>query len=210
MQQVHKRRLIKLAKHMMSFTAEQNARHFRMKVFLEHDQEELRPLDALAQQVLSSCYCETVACAIGHAPALFPSLMKQFDKKHGWWHKHMRWDAELEEEVEVEEKVLPSWREVSKFLFDIESGSEEFEFMFGGDWDSGRYHNYAATSWAVADRIFYYLDHPNTYRDSHYDWCYYSAREGKASEAVLEKMMDELTELEHSDNVRTAYISWDD
>lgn len=210
MEQVHVRRLKKLANHLLSFDAEQNAKHFRMRVFLEHDQQELQPLQALAQQVLSDCYCNTVACAIGHAPGLFPALMKKFNKELRWKASREVYDSVGNYTGEEEYWVPPSWREVSKFLFDIESGSDVFEFLFGGDWDSGRYHSYAATSWAVADRIFWFLDHPNTYRDAYYGWRYYSAREGKASEAVLNKMMDELETLERGDNVRTALISWDD
>jgi len=209
-EQVHIRRLRKLAKHMLSFTADQNARHFRMRVFLEHEQKELTPQETIVQQVLSDCYCETVACAVGHAPALFPELMKKFDKENGYWDTQDRWDREAQEYVEKQVWVLPSWREVSKYLFDIHSGSDEFEFMFGGDWDSGRRHEYAATSWAVADRILYYLDNPNTYRDSYYGWRYYSARMGLASEAVLEKMMEELTKLEGSGTIQLATASWDD
>jgi len=210
MEQVYRRRLKKLANHLLSFTAEQNAKHFRMRVFLEHDQKELSPNEALAQQVLSDCYCETVACAVGHAPALFPALMKKFDKERGWERAYERWDDATGEYIPVKEWVLPSWREVSKYLFDIDSGSDEFEFLFGGDWDSGGYHEYKSTSWAVADRIFYFIDNPNTYRDSYYGWRYYSAREGKASEAVLSKMMDELTTLERSGQVRLATSAWDD
>jgi hypothetical protein len=180
-----------------------------MRVFLEHDQKELNPLEALAQHVLSDCYCETVACAVGHAPALFPALMSKFDKEHGWWQETTQWDADAEAYVDTKVWMLPSWREVAKFLFDIQSGSDEFEFLFGGDWDSGRFHNYAATSWAVADRIYYFLDNPNTYRDSYYGWRYYAARKGKASEAVLEHMMDELTKLEHSGQVALATSTWD-
>jgi len=208
-EQVHHNRLRKLANHLLSFTAEQNARHFRMRVFLEHDQKELQPLEALAQQVLADCYCETIACAVGHAPALFPSLMKKFDKEHGWWDVQDVWDAEAQDYVEKKVWILPSWREVSKFLFDINSGSEEFEFLFGGDWDTGRYHDYKSTSWAVADRIYYFLDNPDTYRDSYYGWRYYAARKGKASEAVLGKMMDELTILEQSGKVQAAITQWD-
>src|SRR6187551_618794 len=110
MEQVHRRRLKKLANYLLSFSAEQNARHFRMRVFLEHDLKELSPNEALAQQVLSDCYCETVACAVGHAPGLFPALMKKFDKEHGW--EATRDVHNKEGDTIGEEKywVLPSWR----------------------------------------------------------------------------------------------------
>jgi len=208
-EQVHHNRLRKLANHLLSFTAEQNAKHFRMRVFLEHDQKELQPLEALAQQVLADCYCETIACAIGHAPVLFPSLMKKFDKEHGWWSDTTVWDSVAGEYVDKKVWTLPSWREVALFLFDIPAGSDEFEFLFGGVWDTGGYHDYKSTSWAVADRIYYFLDNPDTYSDSHYGWRYYAARKGKASEAVLEKMMDELTALEQSAPAPLALTQWD-
>lgn len=210
MEQVHIRRLKKLANYLLSFSAEQNAKHFRMRVFLEHDQKELSPTEALAQQVLADCYCETVACAVGHAPALFPALMKKFDKEQGWEGSRDIYDENGDTIAEEKYWVPPTWRQVAKFLFDIHSGSDEFEFLFGGDWDSGRWHKYSATSWAVADRIFYFLDNPTTYLDSYHGWRYYSTRVGKASEAVLDKMMDELEQLERGRGVTPAHISWDE
>jgi len=209
MEQVHINRLRKLANHLLSFTAEQNAKHFRMRVFLEHDQQELQPTEALLQQVLSDCYCETVACAIGHAPALFPALMKKFDKEHGWWNEQTVWDEKEGKYIDKKMWINPSWREVSRFLFDIRNSSDEFEFLFGGDWDSGQYHDYRSTSWAVADRIYYFLDNPDNYRESYYGWRYYAARKGKASEAVLNKMFEELQALERNAPAPLAGTQWD-
>jgi len=203
MEQVYKRRLIRLANHMLSFTAEQNAKHFRMRTFLEHRAEELTPLQALLQHVLSDCYCETVACAVGHAPALFPELMKKFDKECSIKDVDFsHYDEETQEPVYKEVIIPPGYPELSKYLFNINVHTSVFNFLFGGDWDTGRLHEYGSTSWAVADRIFYYLDHPETYNESYYGWRYYSARKGKASEAVLGKMMEELESLENQGAAR--------
>jgi len=209
MEQKYKNRLRKLAYHMMSFTAEQNAKHFRMRVFLEHNEQELSPLTALAQQVLSACYCNTVACAVGHAPILFPSLMKQFEKECSYWAEDVYLHDDADGTAVYGRKFMkPSYRELSRFLFNIESGSDEFEFLFGGDWDSGSLHDYRSTSWAVADRIMYYLDHPTDFRAVYYGWRYYAARKGLIDESVLIKMFEELDELE-ARGVQFARTKWD-
>jgi hypothetical protein len=204
---------MKLARHMISFSAEQNARHFRMRTFLEHEGKELTPQQVLLQKVLTDCYCETVACAVGHAPALFPALVKEFDKKHSivvdvfTGNYNEEGDAIYRKEVE-----RPSYRMLSEHLFGVSPSGPEFEFMFGGEWDSGRYHNYAATSWAVADRILYYLDNRiEDWEGRWTHWCHAegaSVRAGLISQHVLDKRMTELQEIEEGKG--GAITSWEE
>ena len=193
-QTVYNRRLKRLAQHMLSFTPEDNAKHFRMRIFLEHDRKELKPLEALVQGVLADCYCETVACAVGHAPALFPTLVKKYNKEH----------AVYDDDGNPHDA---SYRKLSEFLFGIRPGSNLFEFMFGSDWDSGTLHNYNSTSWAVADRIMYHL---RTDTMTVFDtWRYECVRQEMITHDEIDKRMKKLAELETGPHQVRAFTTYE-
>jgi len=85
--------------------------------------------------------------------------MKKFNKECGEYVDHYtgRYDAD-HEPIYEKRWSDPGYAQLSKFLFNVQINTREFEFLFGGDWDSGRYHSYQSTSWAVADRILFYID----------------------------------------------------
>lgn len=134
---VSRRRLTKLAKYLVKLSPEYNAEHFRMSTFYRHNDEEEFPSDAI--DTFKHHICGTAACAIGHIPVVFPELTREVCEGSYSYSKN------------------DVWRALSGAVLGIGMSEIVWEFLFGADWGY-RTDKYQRTSWAVADRIAYYLD----------------------------------------------------
>ena len=138
---MNRKNIIKLARVMATLDAEYNTRHFNMWAFLMHNDEWIAVDDVIADKLLSSCICGTVACAIGHLPIIFPRKARDIGARMAG------------------ESITRGWNELCEEILDIDNTTESklWCFLFGSEW-SRAYPMYHQTSWAVADRIAYILD----------------------------------------------------
>jgi hypothetical protein len=154
--------LVKLGKYLAKLSKAHNLNHFRMAHFATHsyaDGDERRdpywhdafeeiPVTKI-QGIIKDCFCGTAACAVGHVPLCMP---KEFKRAMALLPK-----ADLEADNDVRSEV---WAHLSYHLFGFKTAMEDsWQFLFGGIWQTSD-TPYYRTSWAAADRIAYYLQHP--------------------------------------------------
>jgi hypothetical protein len=106
-----------------------------MTNYLTHNENKVVSVQqAISEKLLSDCLCGTAACAIGHMPLLFPITAKRITSSYSI--KFSLWDHLCKEVTGIGRGYL-------------------WSYLFGPHWARDR--NYDSTSWAVADRIAYYL-----------------------------------------------------
>jgi hypothetical protein len=134
---VNRRNLEKLGKYLANLSYEYNEKHFDMHAYIKHRGNRLSV--AQITDEFDKCICGTVACAVGHIPVVFPIIFKKFKQESaaagsvsGWAYLSERALGELDERT--------------------------WEWFFSAWWGQARHPYYQRTSWAVADRIAYWLD----------------------------------------------------
>jgi hypothetical protein len=145
-----------LGRYLLRLTKQHNVSHFRMGTFVSHwndDAREMFQVDNVKRvdEIIKECFCDTSACAIGHIPLVFK---KEWDK----W-------------IKTYAGRLDDWSFICEAFLGIEAGSFynfDFHFMFGGQWEESN-DPYYRTSWAVADRIAWYLDGKWNFSDMYHD-----------------------------------------
>jgi len=118
---------------------------FEMDSFIDGDT--YRNSEAIKQYLLTNggvASCGTSACAVGHGPSA------------GLFFKADEIGIDL-----GDDELLPDWSKYVRRVFGVAAFSDDFNFMFGGNW-----HDYDNTVHGAAARIRYYLARgvPEAYR----------------------------------------------
>lgn len=151
---VHRKRLEKLAKYLLTLSPEYNVTHFKMSRFFKHNNDGL-VFPSKTIDIFKTHLCGTTACALGHAPVVFPALIKKYEKETSWIGASGYWRSLGGYLFNIDMDNGPN-TDLWEFLF---SSDWEYnnQFLFCSDWEDNDQRTYYMTSWAVADRIAHLL-----------------------------------------------------